>query len=81
MKGSLENSHEVKDKLIVNTLSLQFIIELRSSLMWVRPNGEAVPKISYLCDFSVYFNVMVVMTRYVFLKDILFFLQKNIIIT
>jgi len=43
MKGSLENSHEVKDKLIVNTLSLQFIIELRSSLMWVRPNGEAVP--------------------------------------
>jgi hypothetical protein len=78
MKGSLENSHEVKDKLIVNTLSLQFIIELRSSLMLVRPMAKLCLKISYFCDSLVYLNVLAVIRHYVFLKDILFFSTKKI---
>ena len=82
MKGSVENSHEVKDKLIVNTLSLQFIIELRSSLMLVRPMAKLCLKISYFCDSLVFLKVMVVMECYVSLKDILFFsTEKNISIT
>jgi len=81
MKGSVENSHEVKDKLIVNTLSLQFIIELRSSLMLVRPMAKLCLKISYFSDSLVFLKVVVVMGCYVSLKDILFFLQKNIFIT
>lgn len=78
MKDSVENSHEVKDKLIVNTLSLQFIIELRSSLMLVRPMAKLCLKISYFCDSLVFLKVIVVMGCYVFLKDILFFSTKKI---
>ena len=78
MKGSVENSHEVKDKLIVNTLSLQFIIELRSSLMLVRPMAKLCLKISYFCDSLVFLKVMVVMGCSVSLRYILFFSTKKI---
>ena len=78
MKGSVENSHEVKDKLIVNTLSLQFILNSEVVSCGYAPMAKLCLKISYLCDFSVYFNVMIVMRRYVSFKDILFFSTKKI---
>ena len=79
MKGSVENSHEVKDKLIVNTLSLQFIIELEVVSCGYAPMAKLCLKISYFCDSSVYLKVIVVMGCYIFLEDILFFLQKKYI--
>ena len=82
MKGSVENSHEVKDKLIDTTLSLLPVLGLRSSLMLVRPMAKLCLKISYFCDSLVFLKVMVVMGCYVSLKDILFFsTKKNISIT